>query len=235
MQDNWFTWLFMIEFVNNNAILSSIEQSTFFLNKSFHSHMSFDLNSIEYEITWARIEAGKAENIFKHMKWSLTLIKQVLTRVRVTMKKQIDKHWKKMIYKINDIMISWSSKKLDNKMLKLFKILIKIEHAYQLKLSLTMKIHSEFASNLLRLDSKNSLNEQWNESSDFIVIDDKDEWKVKNILNFRHYERDKRLQYHVNWKEYDVNLHWYNVDESEFEECSKIVNDFHEWYSNKSR
>jgi len=243
MQDDWFIWLFMIEFVNNNAISSSIEQSTFFLNKSFHSHISFDLNSIEYEITWARIEANKAENIFEHMKWFLALIKQVLTRVRVTMKKQIDKHQKKMIYKINDMMflnsrnitISQSSKKLNDKMLELFKILIEIKHAYWLKLSSTMKIHSEFTLNLLQLDSKNSLNEQWNELFDSIVIDDEDEWKMKNILNFRHYEQDKWLQYHVNWKEYDVDLHWYNVDESEFEECLKIINDFHEWYLNKSR
>ncbi len=206
MQDDWFIWLFMIEFINNNAISLSIEQSTFFLNKSFHSHMSFNLNSIKYEITWAKIEADKAENIFEHMKWSLALIKQVLARVRVTMKKQIDKHQKKMIYKINDIMflnsrnimILQSSKKLDDKMLELFKILIKIEHEYQLKLLLTMKIYSKFASNLLQLDSKDALKEQWNESSDFIVIEDKDEWKVKNILNFRHYERDKQLQYHVN-------------------------------------
>jgi len=58
----------MIEFINNNAISSSIEQSTFFLSKNFHSHMSFNLNSIKYEITQARIEADKAENIFKHMK-----------------------------------------------------------------------------------------------------------------------------------------------------------------------
>ncbi len=120
-------------------------------------------------------------------------------------------------------------------MLEFFKILIKIEHAYQLKLSLTMKIHSKFASNLLQLDSKNSLNKQRNESSDSIVIDDEDEWKMKNILNFKHYERDKWLQYCVNWKEYDVDLHWYNVDESEFKECSKIVNYFHEQYLNKSR
>ncbi len=55
MQDDWFIWLFMTEFVDNNAISSSIEQSAFFLNKSFHSHMSFDLNSIEHEITQARI------------------------------------------------------------------------------------------------------------------------------------------------------------------------------------
>ncbi len=100
--------------------------------------MNFDLNSTEYKITQARIEASKAKNIFKHMKQSLALIKQALARVRVTMKKQIDKHRKEMIYKINNmmflnlrnIMISRSLKKLDDKMLELFKILIKIEHAY---------------------------------------------------------------------------------------------------------
>ncbi len=222
MQDDWFIWLSMTEFVDNNAISSSIEQSTFFLNKSFHSHMSFDSNSTEYEIIRARIQASKAENIFEHMKWSLALIKQTLARVRITMKKQIDKHRKKMIYKIDDmmflnfrnIMIARSSKKLNDKMLESFKILTEIEHAYRLKLSSTMKIHSEFTSNLLRLNSKDFLEEQRNESSDSIVIDDKDEWEVKNILNFRHYERDKRLQYRVNWKDYDVDLHWYNVDEN---------------------
>ncbi len=129
------------------------------------------------------------------------------------MKKQIDKHWKKIIYKINNmmflnsrnIMIARSSKKLNDKMLESFKILTEIEHAYWLKLLLTMKIYSKFASNLLRLNLKDFLKEQRNESSDFIVIDDEDEWKVKNILNFRHYRR--RLQYHVNWKDYDVDLH----------------------------
>ena len=167
MQDDWFIWLFMTEFVDNNAISSSIEQSAFFLNKSFYSHMSFNLNSTEYEITQARIQASKAKNIFKHMKWSLTLIKQTLARVRVTMKKQIDKHQKKMIYKINDMMflnsrntmIARSSKKLNDKMLESFKILTKIEHAYWLKLSSTIKIHSEFILNLLRLNLKDSLEE----------------------------------------------------------------------------
>ncbi len=232
----WLIYLTIYDWiVNNNAISSSIEQSAFFLNKSFHSHMSFDLNSTEYEITQARIQVSKAENIFEHMKWSLVLIKQTLIRVRVTMKKQIDKHWKKMIYKIDDmmflnsrnIMIARSSKKLNDKMLESFKILTEIKHAYWLKLSSTMKIHSEFISNLLRLNLKDSLEEQRNESSDSIVIDDEDEWKVKNILNFRHYERDKWLQYRVNWKDYDVDLHWYNVNENEFKDCLKIINDFH--------
>jgi len=88
-----------------------------------------------------------------------------------------------MIYKIDDmmflnsrnIMILRSSKKLNDKMLKLFKILIEIEHAYQLKLLLTMKIYLKFASNLLQLNSKDALKEQRNESSSFIVIKDEDE------------------------------------------------------------
>jgi len=62
-----------------------------------------------------------------------------------------------MIYKMNDmmflnsrnVMISRSFKKLDNKMLESFKILVEIEHAYQLELSSTMKIYLKFASNLL--------------------------------------------------------------------------------------
>jgi hypothetical protein len=79
-----------------------------------------------------------------------------------------------MFLNSRNIMISRSSKKLNDKMLKLFKILIKIKHAYQLKLSLTMKIHSEFASNLLQLNLKDSLEEQRNESSDSIVVEDED-------------------------------------------------------------
>ncbi len=156
------------------------------------------------------------------------------------MKKQINKYRKKIIYKIDDmmflnsrnIMIARSLKKLNDKMLESFKILTEIEHAYWLNLSSTMKIHSEFILNLLQLNSTNSLKEQWNESSDSIVINDEDEWEVKNILNFRHYKR--WLQYRVNWKDYDVNLHWYNVDENEFEDCLKIINDFHQKYLNKS-
>jgi hypothetical protein len=58
----------MTEFIDNNAISSLIEQSAFFLNKNFHSCMNFNLNSIEYEIIRARIEAIKAKNIFEHMK-----------------------------------------------------------------------------------------------------------------------------------------------------------------------
>ena len=125
----------MTEFVDNNVISSLIKQSTFFLNKNFHSRISFDSNLIEYEITRAKIETDKAKDIFEHIKRSLTLTKQTLTRFRITMKKQTDKHRKKTIYKINDIMflnfknitIVKSLKKLNDKMLKSFKILLRTQ------------------------------------------------------------------------------------------------------------
>jgi hypothetical protein len=82
----------MMKFINNNAISSSIEQSVFFLNKRFHLHMSFNSDSIEYEIIHVRLEADKAKDIFKHMKQSLAIVKQTLKKVRVIMKKQVDKH-----------------------------------------------------------------------------------------------------------------------------------------------
>ncbi len=72
------------------------------------------------------------------------MIKQTLARVRVTMKKQIDKHRKKMIYKIDDMMflnsrntmIARSLKKLNNKMLESFKILVRdLSRASQIEMS----------------------------------------------------------------------------------------------------
>jgi len=173
----------MAEFVDNNAVSSLIKQLTFFLNKNFHSRISFDSNSIEYSITRARIKASKVEDIFKHMKRSLALIKQALARARITMKKQANKHRKKMIYKADDMMFLNSrnitttrlSKKLNDKMLEPFKVLAQVEHAYRLKLSSTMKIHLKFASNLLRLNSSDPLNEQRNESPDPIMVNDEKE------------------------------------------------------------
>ncbi len=48
--------------------LFSLLSDRLIMKLSFHSHMSFDLNSIKYEIIQAKIEADKAKNIFEHMK-----------------------------------------------------------------------------------------------------------------------------------------------------------------------
>ena len=55
MQDNWSKWLLMIKFVDNNVLFSVIFLIFFFMNKGFHSCMSFDSDIIEYESTRERL------------------------------------------------------------------------------------------------------------------------------------------------------------------------------------
>jgi len=46
----------MIKFVDNNILSSVIFLIFFFMNKNFHSRMSFDLNIIEYESIRERLQ-----------------------------------------------------------------------------------------------------------------------------------------------------------------------------------
>ncbi len=67
MQNDWSKWLFMIEFINNNVLFSVIFLILFFMNKSFHSRMSFDSDIIEYESTRERLQINRVKNISEQM------------------------------------------------------------------------------------------------------------------------------------------------------------------------
>jgi len=56
MQNDWSKWLLMIKFVNNNVLFSVIFLILFFMNKNFHSHMSFNSDIIKYESTHERLQ-----------------------------------------------------------------------------------------------------------------------------------------------------------------------------------
>ncbi len=72
-------------------------------------------------------------------------------------------------------------------MLDSFQIIDSVDSFYKLKLSKTMHIHDVFHSELLRSVVNDSLSDQKNEFSRSIVINDEDEWKIDNILNFQQY------------------------------------------------
>ena len=57
----------MIEFADNNNVLIFINVSLFYINKGFHSYMSFNFNIINYVITRKRFNAIKAENIIDYI------------------------------------------------------------------------------------------------------------------------------------------------------------------------
>ncbi len=241
MQDDWSKWLLMIEFVNNNALFSIIFLTLFFMNKSFHSCMSFDSDIIEYESIRERLQIDRVKNISKQMNKTLIFAHEALIKTRKQMMNQANKHRKKINYKIEskmflnerNIITARSFKKLDDKMLDSFINLDLINSSYKLKLSESMHVHDVFYSDLLRSVVNDFLSDQKNELSDSIVINDEDEWKIDDILNFRRYWR--QLQYRVKWNDYDNDLNWYNTDDDEFMNAQKIVDDFHTQYLNKSR
>ncbi len=240
MQNDWFKWLLMIEFVDNNILSSVIFLTLFFMNKSFHSHMSFDSDIIKYESTCERLQINQVKNISEQMNKTLIFAYEALIKTREQMMNQANKHRKKINYEIKskmflnewNIITARSFKKLNDKMLNSFQITESIDSFYKLKLSETMHINNVFHSKLLHSVINNSLFDQKNESSKSIVINDEDEWKIDDILNFQCYRR--WLQYRVKWKNYDNDLNWYNADDNEFMNAQEMIDDFHIKYSRKA-
>ena len=241
MQNDWFKWLLMIKFVDNNILSSVIFLILFFMNKSFHFRMSFDSDIIEYESICEHLQIAWIKDIFNHMNKTLIFACEALIKAWEQMMNQANKHRKKINYKIEskmflnkrNIVTARSFKKLDDKMLDYFTNLDLVDSSYKLKLSKSMQVHDVFHSDLLRSVVDDFLPDQKNELSDSIVINDEDEWKIDDILNFRWYWR--RLQYRIKWNDYDNDLNWYNADDDEFMNTQKIINDFHIQYLNKSR
>jgi hypothetical protein len=193
----------MIEFVDNNALFSVIFSISFFLNKDFYPRISFELDVIEYESSRERLQTTKVENISENMNKTLKFARESLVKTRKQMMKQVNKHRKEVDYEIEskmflnerNIVTAKSFKKLDDKMLDSFINLDLVNSSYKLKLSESMRVHDVFHSDLLRSVVDDLLPGQKNELSGSIVINDEDEWKIDDILNFRRYRR--RLQYRV--------------------------------------
>ncbi len=223
----------MIEFIDNNALFSVIFSTSFFLNKDFYSCMSFEFNVIEYESSHERLQMTKVENISEHMNKTLKFARESLVKTQEQMMKQVNKYKKEVDYKIKskmflnerNIVTARSFKKLNDKMLNSFINLNLINSSYKLKLLEFMHVHDVFHSDLLCFVVDDFLSDQKNEFSDSIVINDEDEWKIDDILNFRQYQR--WLQYRVKWNDYDNDLNWYNTDDDEFMNAQKIIDDFH--------
>ncbi len=173
----------MIKFVNNNILFSIIFLILFFMNKSFHSRMSFDSDIIEYESTYERLQIIRVEDIFDHMNKMLIFAREALIKTRKQMMKQANKHRKEINYKIEskmflnerNIVTARFFKKLDDKMLDSFKITDFVDFFYKLKLSNTICIHNVFHSELLHLVVNDSLFDQKNKLSKSIVVNDEDE------------------------------------------------------------
>ena len=117
------------------------------------------------------------------MNKTLIFAREALIKTQKQMMKQANKHRKEINYKIEskmflnerNIITARLFKKLDDKMLDLFKITDFVNFFYKLKLSDTMHIHNVFHSELLCFAVNDSLSDQKNEFSKSIVVNDENE------------------------------------------------------------
>jgi hypothetical protein len=133
-----------------------------------------------------------------------------------------------------NIQIDRSSRKLDHKMIRSFKILKKRDSSYKLDLSNEMNIHSIFHISLLRKNFQDLISDQIISSSSLIIINNEKEYDVEDIIDSHLIKRvfNKRLQYKICWIEHSSNRKWYSIEN--FENAKEIVTDYHQRYLNKS-
>ena len=120
--------MFIIKFVDNNVLLTSIKTIFFFVNKSFHSRISFSLDSTLYILTREQLQTAKITIITDLIKKTLRIIIIKAKVAKNTIIIQVNKHRKKVIYKKDNIIFLFSQNiktirlvnKLKDKMLNLF-------------------------------------------------------------------------------------------------------------------
>ena len=98
MQDDWNIWIFMIEFVDNNAIFATTKLSFFFVNKDFHSRINFSFNFTFYNIIKKRLLIVKTKNIIDIMQNIFNYVRNHAKIVQKRMTIQINKHRKTIEY-----------------------------------------------------------------------------------------------------------------------------------------
>ncbi len=102
MQNDWVKWISMMKFSDNFNIFSITSMTLFYFNKEFHSRMSFDSDTTDYETTYERLEARKADNIVIWMKELLNFDRQQLKKTKLIIEVQINKHRRNVIYEVDD-------------------------------------------------------------------------------------------------------------------------------------
>ena len=70
----------------------------FYMNKDFHSRMNFSSNISNYNSIRERIETEKIDDIVNKMQKLLKFDQKYIKKIKLTMRKQINKHRKKIKY-----------------------------------------------------------------------------------------------------------------------------------------
>ena len=118
-------------------------------------------------------------------------------------------------------------------MISPYKVKELVKSSYRLELPHIMKIYDVFHLSLLWKVANDLLSSQQNSPLLPTVVNNKEEWKVNNILDAKYDRGSKKVLFWVKWKEYDNNKAWY--DATNFNYTKEIVNNFYKQNLTKSQ
>jgi hypothetical protein len=231
----------MTKFAFNVATFVSVDLFSFMINYDYELRMSFNSSNVE-TINWLfvkeRILTHKIETIIEKMKKIWEFTKKKLINTQNTQKRYADQRKNFLSeYQIRDmiwlftknIKTKRSSKKLDHKWMKSYRITKVLKDVCQLNLLSLMKIHNIFHTFLLRKVAIDSFTDQTQFSSLSIVMNEEEKYEMNDILDNRyHYDN---LQYKIVWIDHSSNRVWYSAEN--FEHARDILTDYHQRYSEK--
>ncbi len=203
-QDDWATFLFIVEFMYHQTKHSSLSCSFFKVMYDYES--IFD---IHIENNAMKEEVSAAKECVKMLQDVQNTLMQWWQNVIDAQAKYYNWKHKSKFFNVDDlIMLSAKnlkqkklSKKLSNKMIKLFCIQELIDkQMYYFDLSIIYKVHFVFHVSLLELYNRRLNNDSIFNYLVLKLIDDEQEWKIEKILQKQ--KRKRILYYKIQWKEY---------------------------------
>ena len=182
----------MGEFSANANVSATTKVPLFLVTRGYNPRMSFDPVDLSADSTRERIANSTATLIANCIEEVWDFMQEEMTKLQVKQAVAANRHCKKpLAYKIDNmvwlstrnIKTDRPSKKLDHKMIGSYKVKKLVRSSYQLELPHTMKIHNVFHPNLLQKAADDLLPGQRNSPPPSMVVDNKKEWKVNDILD----------------------------------------------------
>ncbi len=226
-QDDWVTFLLIVEFIYHQTKHASLSCNLFKImyDYKFIFDMYIKNDAMKEEVSAAKERVEMLQDMQNTlMKWWQNVIN--------AQTKYYNWKYKSKFFNVDDlIMLSAKnlkqkklSKKLSNKLIKFFHIRKSVnKQTYHLDLSIIYKVHSVFHVFLLE-----SYNRRLNDDFilDYLVlklIDDEQEWEIEKILQKR--KRKKILYYKIQWKEYLIEYNQW-ISSEDMKDVLKLIEAF---------
>ena len=182
-QDDWVRLLPIGEFLANANVSATTKVPLFLATRGYHSRMSFDPMNLSVNFIREKIVNSTATLIANCIEKVWDFMREEMTKLQAKQAVAANHHHKEpLAYKIDNmvwlltrnIKTDRPSKKLNHKMIGLYKVKELIKSSYQLELLHTIKIHNIFHPNLLWKAVDNPLPDQCNSPPPSTVVNNKE-------------------------------------------------------------